>query len=273
VTYMNPAAERFLGWNIAELQGRKMHDLTHYKHPDGKPFPIEECAGFQAPHDGKVLKDFDDVFIRKDGSFLPVVYSSAPLVSEGKVAGIVVVFRDVTERKEALELLRVQATRDFLTGLWNRAAILDLLEKELNRSRREETAVSLAFIDLDHFKRINDTYGHQAGDAVLRAVSDKMRAMMRPYDLVGRYGGEEFLIVMPGCDEPNLRKLCERLRGILAETSIEYEKKTISWTVSVGAAMANPAMKTEAELLLRAADLALYRAKTDGRNRVELATV
>ncbi len=234
---------------------------------------MEECAGFQVLHDGKVLKDYDDVFIRKDGIFFPVVYSSSPLVSEGSVAGLVVVFRDVTERKVAQELLRVQATRDFLTGLWNRAAILDLLEKELNRSRREETAVSLAFIDLDHFKQINDTYGHQAGDAVLRAASDKMRAMMRPYDLVGRYGGEEFVIVLPGCDEANLRKLCERLRGILADTSVEYEKKTISWTVSVGAAMANPAKKTEVDLLLRAADLALYRAKTGGRNRVELATV
>jgi PAS domain S-box-containing protein len=108
VTYMNPAAEGLFGWTSAELLGRKMHDLTHYKHPDGSPFPVEECAGFQVLHQGKILHDYEDVFIRKNGAFFPVVYSSAPLVSEGKVAGLVVVFRDVTERKRADEALRQQ---------------------------------------------------------------------------------------------------------------------------------------------------------------------
>jgi PAS domain S-box-containing protein len=105
VTYMNRAAEGLFGWTSAELLGRKMHDMTHYKHPDGTPFPIEECAGFQVLHEGKVLKDHDDVFIRKDGALFPVVYSSSPLISEGKVAGLVVVFRDVTKRKQAEEAL------------------------------------------------------------------------------------------------------------------------------------------------------------------------
>ena len=140
-----------------------------------------------------------------------------------------------------------------------------------HRSRRVEQPVGLAFVDIDHFKRINDTYGHQAGDAVLRAISDKMCAVMRPYDSVGRFGGEEFLIVLPGCDEANLRKLCERLREILAETSILYENKTISCTVSIGATLWNPTKEPVVEVLVRAADLALYRAKSGGRNRVELA--
>src|SRR5437667_5919086 len=108
VAYMNPAAESLFGWTSAELLGRKMHDMTHYKHPDGRPFPIEECAGFQVLHQGKVLKDYDDVFIRKDGTFFPVVYSSSPLISEGKIGGLVVIFRDVTERKRADEALRQQ---------------------------------------------------------------------------------------------------------------------------------------------------------------------
>src|SRR5438132_4605698 len=108
VTYMNPAAESLFGWTSAELLGRKMHDLTHYRHPDGRPFPVEECAGFRVLHEGQALKDYDDVFIRKDGTFFPVVYSSSPLISEGKVAGLVVVFRDVTERKRTDEALRPQ---------------------------------------------------------------------------------------------------------------------------------------------------------------------
>src|SRR5262249_41069352 len=106
VTYMNPAAERLFGWTSAELLGQRMHDKTHYRHPDGRPFPIEECAGFRVLHEGEVLKDSDDVFIRKDGTFFPVVFSSSPLVSEGTVAGLVVVFRDVTQRKRAEEELR-----------------------------------------------------------------------------------------------------------------------------------------------------------------------
>jgi PAS domain S-box-containing protein len=120
VTYMNPAAEGLLGWKSAELLGRRMHDVTHYQHPDGRPFPIEECAGFQVLQEGKVLKDRDDVFIRRDGSFFPAVYSSSPLLSEGKIAGRVVVFRDVTERKRDEERLRQSEAR--MRAILNTAA-------------------------------------------------------------------------------------------------------------------------------------------------------
>jgi PAS domain S-box-containing protein len=111
VTYMNPVAESLFGWKSAELLGRRMHDVTHYQRPDGSPFPIEECPGFQVLHEGKVLKDHDDVFIKRDGSFFPVVYSSAPLVTEGRFAGRVVVFRDVTDRKRDEERLRHSEAR------------------------------------------------------------------------------------------------------------------------------------------------------------------
>jgi PAS domain S-box-containing protein len=103
VTYLNPAAESIFGWTRSELLGLRMHDMTHYRHPDGSPFPIEECAGFQVLHQGTTLRDFDDVFIRKDGTFFPVRYTSAPLRSGDKTEGLVVVFRDVTERRRAEE--------------------------------------------------------------------------------------------------------------------------------------------------------------------------
>jgi PAS domain S-box-containing protein len=111
VTYMNQAAESLFGWKSADLLGRRMHDVTHYQYPDGRPFPIEECAGFQALHNGQALKDHDDVFIKRDGSFFPVVYTTAPLVTDGKVTGLVVVFRDVTERKHAEQKLRASEAR------------------------------------------------------------------------------------------------------------------------------------------------------------------
>ncbi len=170
------------------------------------------------------------------------------------------------------EQLRIQATRDGLTGLWNRHAISDLLKKELQRARRENQSVGLGMIDLDHFKRINDTFGHQAGDTVLREVGKRLTALLRPYDLVSRYGGEEFLVVLPGCDESNALKLCERLREGLAAVPVQFEGNAIAATASIGVAMASIGVNFEAEELLRISDRALYRAKAGGRNRVELGT-
>lgn len=112
VTYLNSEAERLFGWKCEELLGRRMHDVTHYKHPDGSPFPIEECAGFNVLHEGRVLKGFEDTFIRRDGSFFPVSYSSSPLRDEdGRIIGLVVVFQDITERKRAEQALRASEER------------------------------------------------------------------------------------------------------------------------------------------------------------------
>ena len=105
VTSMNPAAEKLFGWTLKELRGKKMHDVTHYKHPDGSPFPADQCPGLKVLREGKTLIDHEDVFIRKDGTFFDVIYSSSPLKSDGNVSGLVVVFRDVTERKHAENVL------------------------------------------------------------------------------------------------------------------------------------------------------------------------
>ncbi len=161
--------------------------------------------------------------------------------------------------------LQFQATHDSLTGLLNRRAIVEILHKELARAQREREAVSVILVDIDHFKKINDTQGHPAGDAVLCRVSQIMKSSVRNYDSVGRYGGEEFLIVLPGCPSELATERAEHVRLMLSEPSPDPSENRI--TVSMGVAAAHGPIKME-ELLTRADD-ALYRAKRNGRNRVE----
>lgn len=172
----------------------------------------------------------------------------------------------------ARESLRVLATRDPLTGLWNRASILDMLNRELARDIREGNPIGIILGDIDHFKAVNDAHGHLAGDAVLREVGRRMRLSIRPYDGIGRYGGEEFLAIFPGCDEPRILALSERLREAIAATPMDTSEGRISVTMSIGAASYSDPADGNVETLIKAADIALYRAKDNERNRVEFAT-
>ena len=170
---------------------------------------------------------------------------------------------------EARDGFRFQATHDALTGLLNRQGILEQLDTELARSSRDGKPVAIAIADLDHFKRINDTHGHLAGDAVLREAARRMRAAVRVYDYIGRYGGEEFLVVLPGCDGEGMQQQAERLRTCVGGSPIVTAEAPLAVTLSVGVACADPG-KNQMELL-QAADEALYRAKRNGRDRIEAA--
>ncbi len=167
------------------------------------------------------------------------------------------------------EALRAQASRDALTGLLNRGAIMELLQRELARAWRATSPVSVILADLDHFKNVNDTYGHPVGDAVLRDTAKRLRVPLRLYDSLGRYGGEEFLIVLPGCASTSAVAVAERVRIAIAEISIELPEGRIAVTASFGTASAGDAQGFESDGLIQAADEALYRAKRGGRNRVE----
>jgi len=173
----------------------------------------------------------------------------------------------------ARDALRFEAEHDPLTGLWNRGAILGWLKKEVERQRRTEDSLGVLMADLDDFKKINDTCGHLVGDAVLQEVARRLAAAVRSYDSVGRYGGEEFLILVPGCDALNLVVTAERLRHSVAGRPIDTSAGPITVTLSVGLVAAEPQDlgSLHCEVLLRAADAALYAAKAEGRNRVESA--
>ncbi|MEW6501650.1 MAG: GGDEF domain-containing response regulator [Thermodesulfobacteriota bacterium] len=170
----------------------------------------------------------------------------------------------------ARNALKLQATHDSLTGLFNRPAILEHLEAELARSLRQQGAVCLGLMDIDHFKQINDTHGHQVGDQVLQEVARRLERAIRPYDRVGRYGGEEFLIIMSNCDCVQLEKHYERLRACLADIPVETSAGRLTVTGSFGVGILPIKKFRDANDLIRLADQALYRAKAGGRNRIEV---
>jgi diguanylate cyclase (GGDEF)-like protein len=171
---------------------------------------------------------------------------------------------------EARDALAHQATHDFLTGVFNRRAIRDRLKQEISRAGREKESLSVGMLDIDHFKNINDTYGHQAGDEALVAFTRCIQDGLREYDCVGRYGGEEFLVIAPGSMGLNKESLYERLRARIAEAVITTNAGMMSLTASIGVAPGTGQSTVDA--LLAAADAALYQAKAGGRNRVVYAT-
>ena len=169
---------------------------------------------------------------------------------------------------EARNQLHKMATHDALTEVLNRYAIMNALYLEIDRSSREGSDLSIALMDIDFFKKVNDVYGHNVGDEVLKEVSKRLRNVVRPYDNVGRYGGEEFLVILPGCNEEGAILQSERLRKCLSDTPMETEKGPLDVTASFGVCTVK-GKKVDAKEFIGEADKVLYQAKENGRNRIE----
>jgi two-component system cell cycle response regulator len=172
---------------------------------------------------------------------------------------------------EAREQMRFKATHDDLTSLWNRGIILDLLGRELTRSQRENVSTTIILGDLDHFKNVNDTYGHLVGDQVLREVARRLLLSVRSYDFVGRYGGEEFLIVLNNCRPDSALGRAEQIRKCICTQPVNTHAGPLEVSMSLGVLLSYDWGHRPAEELLNEADAALYAAKAEGRNRVKLA--
>ena len=173
--------------------------------------------------------------------------------------------------KAARETLRDLAAHDPLTGLWNHSSIIDLLVNEIDRAERQGTYVGVALVDLDHFKSINDAHGHLVGDRVLHEAAQVMSRTIRPYDAVGRLGGEEFLVVLPGCDQINAVGHAERLRLALHRIAVNTPLGPVHFTASIGVAVVGPENRSDARTAIQNADSAMYVAKRAGRDRVEIS--
>lgn len=205
-------------------------------------------------------------------NYLDRPFNAIMLKSQLEVAERII--HSQSELISSMEFHRAMAARDSLTGLWNHSEIIDILDREMGRAGRGKNPVSAVMIDLDNFKEINDNHGHTVGDTVLCEVAKRMSSAIRQYDSVGRYGGEEFLVVLPGCDQKTIGFVTEKLRKIVYEDKVphpEKENTVIPVTASIGVAVCCNPEKKDAKALIQLADSALYQAKENGRNRVEMA--
>jgi two-component system, cell cycle response regulator len=172
---------------------------------------------------------------------------------------------------QAREAMRFKATHDALTGVWNRGTILETLDREITRARREGVSLGVLIGDLDHFKSVNDTCGHLTGDQVLRETTSRIQSCVRPYDAVGRFGGEEFLILLPGCEAAATADKAEQLRATIGQSPVETLTGPLRITMSFGAIATSNWPDENANQVLLMIDAALYRAKEEGRNHVVMA--
>ncbi len=210
----------------------------------------------------------ETVALRLDGSTVEVAISCVPLAFDGKQA-TQVVLRDISDRKQLERLLAYQATHDPLTGVRNRSALLDELENALAHAARHRMPVWVAFLDLDHFKQINDRFGHRAGDRLLETITERLQKLLRKDDIIGRYGGDEFILVMRGGPGKTLTPaLLERVMSVVSEP-VDVDGYSLSVTCSLGIA-SFPDDGDSVRALLERADAAMYRAKETGRNLYQL---
>ncbi len=268
LSMMNPEAERLLGWTEEELYGRKIHELIRMrkKHSTDDRMDAELWCDFLCEES---YQD-DDLFYHKDGTGFHVTYSVSPLLIGDKTAGNVISFQDITSRKHMeIELARM-ATLDELTGLYNRRELNKRLDEEIRRAERYDQYFSIWMLDIDHFKRINDTYGHQDGDRALRIIAANLARLLRDTDISARFGGEEFVVILSHTKLEQAMQMAERVRVAISELKFDLDGESgISITVSIGVA-AYPQHGATAEAMIRAADRGLYAAKQGGRNQVSV---
>ncbi|MEI7518632.1 MAG: diguanylate cyclase [Mycobacteriaceae bacterium] len=263
ITYINPAVERMRGFTPEEAMRQSPEEIQPPESAAiGADYYQRLFASIEAGTEPPIFRG-EQQYYRRDGSIMTGELQVIPHVDgTGKVVELIGVTRDISDRKAAEAALHNLAVTDTLTGVWNRRQGTDLIAADLS-ARRPGQALSLLMLDIDHFKSINDTYGHQAGDNVLIEVASRVRRSLRGNDVVARWGGEEFVVMLRDCALPDARRLAEEIRSTIAEVPFGTLG---SLTVSIGAAEIR-ANENLASWLGRA-DQALYRAKRAGRNEV-----
>lgn len=263
-TFCNPLALRLLGYRDAgKVLGRNMHDLVH--RPTGDVVHLPHLCRLRSYLEGLPSHDENDVFCRADGESFPVEYRSHPIFSAGRVIGAVVTFSDIGVRLEKQKVIWKQANYDELTALPNRNLFYDRLDQAIAHAGRSGAQVALLFVDLDGFKAVNDRFGHEAGDELLRIAAERLGGCVRDSDTVARQGGDEFTIVLPQVarDEEVRTVAAKVLEQLCAPFLLGNQEVRVS--ASIGIAF-YPRDGGNGITLIKHADLAMYQAKASGRN-------
>jgi len=272
-TFVNQSFLKMLGYqNDNEVLGKHMHELIHHSHADGSPHPANECKAYGAYRLNQSINVFDEVFWRKDGVAIPVEYWSHPIMVGDVVTGAIVTFVDITERKKAEEDINRLAFYDPLTNLPNRRLLQDRLQQAMAVSTRSGRHGALLFLDLDHFKTINDTQGHTMGDLLLIEVARRLQSCVREGDSVARLGGDEFVVVLeelslqPDEAATQTELVAEKIRSELGQPYMleSYEGHI---TPSIGITLYSGHLESVEDLLMHV-DIAMYQAKAAGRNAI-----
>ena len=272
ITFWNHAAERITGYTAAEVLGRSCaaNILVHVD-TDGRSLCGGLCPLAMAMADSVGREA--EVFLRhKDGHRVPVLVRTGPLKDrQGQVVGGIELFTDLSNilaNNSRVRELEQLALLDNLTQLANRTYLLREIEARFEEMRRYGIPFGLLFMDIDFFKRFNDTYGHDVGDAVLKLVANTFVANSRAFDVYGRWGGEEFVGVIRSIDAEDLVVLGNRMRVLVNQSFLMHDEARLGVSISLGATVAKP--DDTAESLIKRADQLLYRSKKEGRNRLTL---
>lgn len=261
ITFVNDRATQILGFSKEEFLGSNAHDSFH-RHTG----EITDCPLYNAVNKG-ITYCQDDTFLRKDGRLVDVHVCSQPLILSNNSIGAVIVFTDITDRKRMERELYKMSVTDSMTGLYNRRFMMEMLINNKNQADRHNTTFSILMLDIDKFKSINDTYGHETGDDVILKTAVTLKESIRTADIASRWGGEEFLIVLTNTDLEGAKVVAEKIRSQIETLKVEPLQRI---TVSVGVASY---IKGESlKELIKRADNALYEAKASGRNCVRISS-
>lgn len=272
ITYWSPGAERLTGYASADVVGRRCRDgLLNHVDASGRLLCHTGCPLAATMDDGGE-REAHLYLHHKDGHRRPVVVRAAALHDEtDSIVGAVEVFNDdssCSRLSQQLTFAAQEALTDPLTGMSNRRMLIESLDR-MPVDLRSDASCAVLYVDIDHFKRVNDQHGHAVGDTVLRMVAATLQACTRPSDVVGRWGGEEFLVLVAPTERLDVEHLAERLRAQVRHSWVEVGGRRLNVTVSVGVAMASPL--EDVHHLVERADHAMLAAKRAGRNRVEIA--
>lgn len=270
IFFWNKGAERITGYRAADVMGRSCaDDILCHVDKQGHHLCRDGCPAAEVLNDGQ-RRETEVYLLHKNGYRKPVRIRVAPIEdASGRIVGAMEIFSDDTSPeslRRRVALLEKLSSLDPLTHLPNRRSMEATIASRLAETHRYEVSFGVLFIDIDHFKSVNDTHGHETGDHVLRLVAKTLARSLRPFDLAGRWGGEEFLAVILNVDTIDLGVVAERVRALIAETRIPLEDDYLSVSVSIGGTLARSDDSSEA--LLNRADQLMYQCKMEGRNRV-----